>query len=147
VQPDLACQLDQAVAEVLAVMLHLGCTSEPLESRPAVAAVNASVHFTGSFDGICTLALDHPTAAELTASLTGIPRSRISSELCLDTAGELCNMIAGNWKGYQSRVHDTCQISCPTVSYDQVATSSFRQTIARLYRFAGGHFSLTLSLS
>ena len=144
-QPDLALQLDQAVAEVLAVMLHLACTSEPLELHPAAAAVTASVHFTGSIDGICTLALDHPAAAELTSCLIGIPSSRISSDLCLDTASELCNMIAGSWKGAQSRVHDTSQLSCPTTHSGQPA-SSFRQTVARLYRFAGHHFSLTLSL-
>jgi chemotaxis protein CheX len=146
VQLELARQLDQAVAEVLAVMFNLACTSEPLELHPAAAAVIASVNFTGSLDGICTLALDHPAAAQLTSCLIGIPSSCVSSDLCLDTAGELCNMFAGSWKGAQSHIHDNCKMSCPTIHSVQPA-ASFRQTIGRLYRFAGHRFSLTLSFN
>jgi chemotaxis protein CheX len=141
-------QLDRAVAEVLAVMLHLACIPEPLAIHPEPAAFTASVLLSGSLDGICTLAFNQPAAAQLTSSLIGIPPDDISLDLCADTAGELCNMIAGSWKSAQSHTHDLCHISCPIVGISEPPQPSpFRETITRLYRFAGGHFSLTLSFN
>jgi len=149
VQPELTRQLDQAVAEVLAVMLNLACTFESLDQiRPPRIAITASVFFSGTLEGVCTLGFDHATSAELTANLIGIPPALISRDLCDDTAAELCNMIAGSWKSAQSRTHDGCHISCPAITSSEFhPPTNFRHTIARLYRFDGHHMSLTLSFN
>jgi chemotaxis protein CheX len=144
---DVTSQLDQAVDEVLAVMLALDCTPEPLATPRQPAAFTASVLFSGSLNGVCTLAVNKPSAAEITASLIGVPAAEILPDLCADTAAELCNMIAGTWKSAQTQINDNCQISCPTIgSGDPLAQSSFRETVGRLYRFSEGHhFALILS--
>lgn len=151
-QQDLIRQLDEAVTEVFAVMLNLACTYE-LEGANGVnradrpQCFNASVLFSGPLEGRCCLELDEHTATELTSNLMGMPPGEISKDLCADTAGELCNMIAGSWKKRHPKDLAASLLSCPivTVGQCQHAVDNFRQAINLLYRFDG--HSLTLRLA
>jgi chemotaxis protein CheX len=149
VQNDITRQLDRAVTEIFAVMLHLPCFAEPASldaPPPPPPSLSASIQFSGSLVGTCTLQLALPTATALTANLTGIPAAEIPSALAADTAGELCNMIAGSWKSTVYQIVDACMISCPIVLQDPPAQSSpFHQALARRYRFDGHQLSLTLA--
>ena len=151
-QQDLIRQLDEAVTEVFAVMLNLSCTSELGDGSSANPAdrppcFNASVVFSGPLEGRCCLQLDEHTATELTSNLMGMSPREISPDLCADTAGELCNMIAGSWKKRHPNDLAASQLSCPTVTLGQChhAIDNFREAITLLYRFDG--HSLTLRLT
>jgi CheY-specific phosphatase CheX len=97
--------------------------------------------------GCCCLQIDQRTAAELTANLIGIPRSEISAALCADTAGELCNMIAGSWKKRHPTDLAASLLSCPIVTLDAChhAASAFRDAVTLLYRFNGHRLALRLA--
>jgi chemotaxis protein CheX len=158
-QRELTRQLDAAVEEVFAVMLNLACHAEPADlSPPALAsdipsdAFSASVTFFGSMHGLCQLQLDPVTAQQLTANLAGLLPADISETLYTDTAGELCNMIAGTWKSAATHreAHlppNLCHLSCPIILPGPVRIApDAHLTIARRYHFAGRHFTITLAL-
>jgi len=145
-------QLDATVMEVFALMLNLACTSEPAGpakgcGSPPSSGLTALVGFSGSLEGACTLQLNQCTAAELAANLMGIPRHEVPFELCADTAGELCNMIAGGWKARQPEHRALCQLSCPQVTVGSLEPPvlGFAQAITVLYYFAGHHLTLHLT--
>ncbi len=130
-------QLEEAVAEVFAVMLNLACVCETVPAslfpRPCLSA---SVQFSGTLKGRCTLWLTEPTAAELTSNLTGIPMHKIPPELCADTARELCNMIAGSWKTRQPDALAACHLSCPILSAGCESEEGFANSVTLLCRFS-----------
>ena len=168
---DLIRQIDDAVTEVFAVMLNLACTyelAEPeLDQTPAALhfrhsvrphkargaehhqIFNASVVFSGTLEGRCCLQLDERTATELTSNLMGVPPSEISPDLCADTAGELCNMIAGSWKKRNPTELAASLLSCPivTVGHCQHAVDNFREAVTMLYHFDGRHLILRLAFN
>ena len=151
-QRDLIRQLDEAVTEVFAVMLNLSCISEVGDGHSGNAperppCFNASVLFSGPLEGRCCLHLDEPTATQLTSTLMGMSPSEISTALCADTAGELCNMIAGSWKKRHPKDLAASQLSCPIVTLGQCqhGIDNFREDITLLYKFDG--HSLTLRLA
>jgi chemotaxis protein CheX len=146
-------QLDDAVAEIFAVMLNLACVPAPASDAPALLEpwLLASVSFSGTLDGICILSLDEPAAAELTANLTGIPPDQLASELYADTAGELCNMIAGSWKTRQFNERAACHLSCPTITLGSPLLpssgrhSGFQKEVTRAYLVPGQSLILHLA--
>ena len=149
---DLIRQLDEAVAEVFAVMLNLNCSPEPgcrcIESKAHSAPrFNASVSFSGPLEGRCCLELDQHTAAQFTSNLMGISASQITPDLCADTTGELCNMIAGSWKKRHSKDLSGSKLSCPIVTLGQChhAINNFREAATFLYHF--DEHCLTLRLA
>ena len=165
---DLIHQLDEAVTEVFAVMLNLACTSEPaLDQQTAVPHLrssligakvdgsekdqyfNASVVFSGPFQGRCCLQLDEHTATELTSNLMGISPREISPDLCADCAGELCNMIAGSWIKRHPTDLATSVLSYPIVKLGQCqrAVDHFGEDITRFYHFEGHRLTLRLAFN
>ncbi len=148
-------QIDRVVVEVFATMLEVACAAEPW-AGPEPAAngdgnlrryLNASVFFYGCIEGVCTVGLDPSAAAEIGAMLTGMSPADISPDLFADTAGELCNMIAGSWKTGQSQTGDGTRISCPLITAEHPVPASTQHRIERLYRFDRHHITVSLSLN
>ena len=153
-QEDLIRQLDEAVTEVFAVMLNIACSSElEVGAGPSMSegspCFNASVLFSGPLEGRCCLQLDEPTATELTSNLMGMSPREISADLCADTAGELCNMIAGSWKKRHPTELAASHLSCPIVTLGQChhAVDNFREAVTILYRFDGHRLTLRLAFN
>ena len=148
---DLIRQLDEAVTEVFAVMLNLTCTSEPAATiREAIPAqtFTASVLFSGPLEGRCCIQMEERTATELTSNLMGVARCEISPDLCADTAGELCNMIAGTWKKRHPKDLAASLLSCPIVNVGSCKhDADFREDVSVLYRFDGHHVTLRLAFN
>ncbi len=151
---DLIRQLDEAVAEVFAVMLNLACAAEP--GGPATAAapdstplLAASILISGSLRGCCCLQMDMPAATELTANLTGAAPDEIPLALCADAAGEICNMIAGCWKKRHPGHCAASQLSCPTVGMGSCLNCSegFHHEAMQLYRCSGLYFIVRLAFN
>ena len=145
---DLVEQLDHAVAEVFASMLGHACAptarsvclSNDLAKDPGLTA---SVVFSGSLEGACSIHLDLRGAGELTEALTG-ETPPPGSALPADTVGELCNMIAGSWKSRLAPHLAVCQLSSPSLS-STISEEMEPEPTTRFYRF--GEHCLTLRLS
>lgn len=155
---DLIRQIDEAVAEVFAIMLNLACTSEAVDSPPdgkppAFAClapnVTASVQFSGEFEGRCCLQMAERTATELTSNMMGLPQAEISHDLCADTAGELCNMIAGCWKKRHPIDLAAAALSCPTLTKGCCSheDGSFREDVTLRYHFDSHHLTLRVAFN
>jgi len=168
VQEDLIRQLDEAVTEVFAVMLNLACTSEPVpvqttheyhpSSDPTTpqsgepdrdGCFTASVLFSGPLQGRCCIQMEGRTATELTSNMMGMAPCEISPDLCADTAGELCNMIAGCWKKRHPKDLAASHLSCPIVNLGCCSNdaATFREDVTVLYRFDGHHLTLRLAFN
>ena len=101
------------------------------------------ISFTGSLRGACTIHLALRTAATLAGELLG-ETSDSSGALNADTAGELCNMIAGSWKSRQPTDGSSSALSAPTIIAEDLSCCppanaldprAFRYTLVRTYRF------------
>lgn len=161
-------QLDEAVSEVFALMLDRECKpgrcaappllqsiGQPQANTQPAPAICALIRFSGTLRGACSIHLAHSTAAILTAELIGSPADDPEDTLTEDTAGELCNMIAGSWKSRQPEAHASCHLSSPHLSKTHLpgltladtpttSDSPFRYSLTRIYRFEDHCFRLEL---
>jgi chemotaxis protein CheX len=105
--------LELAVEEVFAIML--GCRVRPVEAVGHVpnGEVTAMVSMAGSLCGTLTVRCGEKTAGQIAEKmLTG---ACDSEDEIADALGELCNMIAGNFKNKLSGLDERCTLSIPTV--------------------------------
>ena len=154
-------QLDHSISEVFALMLNRDCS--PSEHGPPLTIENAlqpalalaanhdpgilaSISFSGSMRGACSVHLPLRTAAAITGELVGPMPEAEAATLNADTAGEICNMIAGNWKSRQPDPYARCQISTPHITHAEPAPPTqranqtgsqptFRNVLVRTYTF------------
>ncbi len=85
----------------------LTTTEEPSGEQTAM------VGMAGALCGMTTLRCTRTTAARLASLMLGDDASNPSASR--DALGELCNMIAGNFKSKISNLADHCMLSVPTV--------------------------------
>ena len=142
-----ATRLDEAVNEVFARMLGLSAEAvEPTSFAPSGNVRTAIVGFSGAMRGCCEVHLAEPATVTIaTAMLGGVPVE--DAESLDDTAGELCNMIAGGWKDRLSDLSASCSLSPPTVITGRdfkVHISRPSEKLVRCYGFNGQLLCVTL---
>jgi chemotaxis protein CheX len=105
--------LDLAVEEVFAIML--GCRVKPVTAseHPQSGEFTAMVGMAGSLCGTLTVRCDAKTAGQIAVHM--LPGVSNSEDQIADALGELCNMIAGNFKNKLSGLDERCMLSVPTV--------------------------------
>jgi len=106
--------LELATVEVFEIML--GCRVKPAakgEQSPT-AEFTAMVGLAGALCGILTFSCSRKAARELAKCMLG-PEIADSEEQVSDALGEICNMIAGNFKNKLSSADGACMLSVPTV--------------------------------
>jgi chemotaxis protein CheX len=138
--------LDQTVEEVFSMMMGLPCsvvTEWPAEERETISAV---IGLAGAMSGACVLRAGESVAIRMAERLTGMQISGLDATV-KDAAGEVCNMIAGAWKGKLPALASACMLSTPTVvtgtSYELYPQrAEFR--IERCYQFDACAFSFTI---
>ena len=106
--------IDATVEEVFALVL--GCTCSRIERIEASdeASLMAVVGFGGLLSGACVLRC----GAQAALTITGRMMNSVSSELdeiVQDAMGEVCNMLAGGWKGRIPELSSGCGLSVPAV--------------------------------
>jgi chemotaxis protein CheX len=105
--------LEVAAREVFELML--GCKLTPpdasSESQPDITAM---VGLAGQLCGVLSIRCDHKSAALMASKMLGIDVGQAGPEMC-DAFGEVCNMVAGNFKNKISGLGDGCMLSVPTV--------------------------------
>lgn len=74
----------------------------------------AMVGLTGQLRGIVTFSCDGRTATQIASKMLGVAVKEADESAC-DAIGEVCNLIAGNFKHKISELTDDCALSPPTV--------------------------------
>ncbi len=106
--------LCDAAGEVFSMML--GATIGPVPSPadcPVLARVTGVIGITGAVNAIFTLRCSDAAATRLAAQMLGLSAEE-SVDQKFDALGEVCNMVAGNFK-HKIGHGDTCMLTVPTV--------------------------------
>jgi chemotaxis protein CheX len=110
--------LDASVDEVFRLMLGVNCTRQTkkpsLPVDPPGESVTAVVGFGGKLSGACVFRCSAQTAMSVAAHMTGMEFNEIDDTV-QDGIGELCNMLAGAWKGKVPELAANCGLSVPAV--------------------------------
>ena len=105
--------IELAVEEVFEMMV--GCrvkVAAPSENKPN-EEFTAMVGLAGALCGILTVCCDAKTAGEIAKRMLGDTAD--SQEQAADALGEICNMIAGNFKNKLAGTDERCMLSVPSV--------------------------------
>jgi chemotaxis protein CheX len=106
--------LQLAAHEVFDVMLGSPLTI-PVEPPPEEDLdITAMVGLAGQLCGVITVRCSAESAALMAAKLLGTEPDQASSDMW-DAIGEICNMVAGNFKNKIGGLSDRCALSVPTV--------------------------------
>jgi chemotaxis protein CheX len=139
-------RLDKAVHEVFNTMMAIDCLPVEDQVAPERETISAVIGMAGALSGSMMLHSCSRAAISITERLTGIAPEGVDA-MVRDAFGEICNMIAGAWKGFDPVLASGCLLSTPTV----VAGSSYELfsqraplRFERSYRFADCFFSVTV---
>ena len=106
--------LELSAQEVFALMLgdRLESASEPAGTD--TLDVTSMVGLAGSLCGLLTLRCSSQSAALMATKMPGADPASAKGQM-EDAVGEVCNMVAGNFKNKMSGLGDGCKLSVPTV--------------------------------
>jgi chemotaxis protein CheX len=138
--------LDASVEEVFQLMLGLNCERFPGPAAIEPESVTAVVGFGGLLSGACVFKSCSSTAISVAAHMTGMEFEEID-DIVKDGIGEICNMLAGAWKGKVPNLAANCGLSVPAVitgrDYNlHVQAPEF--SLNHCYKFDGGSFEVTI---
>jgi chemotaxis protein CheX len=107
--------LDASVEEVFTMMLGVNCRryTGPAETGEP-ESVTAVVGFGGLLSGACVFRSGASAAIKIAAHMTGMEFNEVD-DIVQDGIGEICNMLAGTWKGKVPDLAANCGLSIPTV--------------------------------
>ncbi len=109
--------LDASVDEVFRLMLNVNC--KPQERTLSTVgtekeSVTAVVGFGGVLSGACVFRCGARAAMTVAAHMTGMDFQELDDTV-KDGIGEICNMLAGAWKGKVPELAANCGLSIPAV--------------------------------
>ena len=106
--------LDATVEEVFQMMLGMSCerVEGPADIEPE--SVTAVVGFGGLLSGACVFKSGSSAARNIAAAMTGMEFEEVDDTV-KDGIGEICNMLAGAWKGKIPNLAANCGLSIPAV--------------------------------
>jgi chemotaxis protein CheX len=142
--------LDSSVEEVFSLMLDVQCDRVDDEGAtrptPLQQSVTAVIGFGGALTGACVFCCDALCARKAASRMTGIEFQEIDDTV-KDAIGELCNMLAGTWKGRVPELASNCGLSVPAVITGRdyrlhVQAPEFQ--LHRCYQFEDARFSVTI---
>ena len=117
--------LDASVEEVFRLMLGLECERVTATAVFPSDTVTAVVGLGGVLSGACVFKSGAETAMKIAAGMTGMEFSAIDDTV-KDGIGEICNMVAGAWKGKDSaRTFPMRRLNPPSGRTCAASTSSF----------------------
>jgi chemotaxis protein CheX len=139
--------LELAMREVFELML-----ASPLEavSKPVSEAeldVTSMVGLAGQLCGVVALRCSAKSASRIASRMLGIDAEKAGPEMW-DAVGEVCNMIAGNFKNKITGLGDGCMLSVPTViaGADYNLHSMVNDEIRTAMLFEGEAITITLEI-
>src|SRR5258708_36234579 len=107
----------------------MGCQLTPSPSADdANLDVTSMVGLAGQLCGVLSVRCDGKAAALMTSKMLGVPLNKVGPEVS-DAVGEICNMVAGNFKIQIVAVAAGCMLSPSTVitvsDYNPLSPSDF----------------------
>ncbi len=139
--------LDRATDEVFSTMMGVGCSPAEGESSTKQGTLSAVIGLAGALSGSLVLQTSGEAAMRIAERMMGTAPDEVDA-MVRDAIGEVCNMVAGAWKGFDPALASGCLLSTPTV----VAGTSYELfsqrapvRIERSYRFERMTFVITLS--
>lgn len=116
VQPDPTWRtiLECAAVEVFQMMAGARLVPSPTPTADPSGKQTAMVGMAGALCGMTTIRCTSATAEKLASLMLGGDAASKPSTV-RDALGELCNMVAGNFKSKISTLSDHCMLSVPTV--------------------------------
>jgi len=138
--------LDEAVHEVFQLVLGAESAVEPPASGRHGESVTAVVGFGGILSGACVLQCSAHDAIAIASQMTGAAMKSVDDTV-QDAIGEICNMVAGAWKGKVPELAAHCGLSVPAVisgrDYNlHVQAPEF--LVHHGYAFTDLHFEVTI---
>ncbi|MBI3474313.1 MAG: chemotaxis protein CheX [Acidobacteria bacterium] len=106
--------LDTSVREVFELMLSSHLTTPAAGSDADDLDTTAMVGLAGQLCGVLSVRCDRKAAALTTSKMLGVPLDKVGPEIS-DALGEICNMVAGNFKNKITGLSQGCMLSPPTV--------------------------------
>ena len=105
--------LEMATREVFELMLgcQLAVNSTAEQPTPEVTAM---VGLAGMLCGVLSVRCNGKAAALMTSKMLGVDLDKVGPEVS-DALGEVCNMVAGNFKNKIAGLAEGCMLSPPTV--------------------------------
>jgi len=127
-------------------MLGIECRRETGPAGAEKESVTAVVGFGGILSGACVFRSGAQTALKIAAQMTGMEFDAIDDTV-KDGIGEICNMLAGAWKGKVPELAAGCGLSVPAVitgrDYNlHVQAPEFQ--LHHCYRFGEEVFEVTI---
>lgn len=138
--------LDASVEEVFQLMLGVSCARDAGPARIEPDSVTAVVGFGGLLSGACVFRSCGSTARQIAARMTGMEFERID-DIVKDGIGEICNMVAGAWKGKVPELAAHCGLSIPAVITGrdyQLHVQAPEFQLQHAYRFDDSSFAVTI---
>ena len=102
-----------SVEEVFEIMLGCRVNPTPKSAYKTSGEFTAMVGLAGSLCGVLTVCCDSQTASRLARRMLGDMID--SGDQVSDALGEICNMVAGNFKNKLAGMDGRCLLSVPTV--------------------------------
>jgi chemotaxis protein CheX len=139
--------LDATVEEVFELMLGVSCERNPAPGPARVGeSVTAVVGFGGLLSGACVVRCDSQVAIQIAGRMTGGEFESVDDTV-KDAMGEICNILAGAWKGKVPELSAHCGLSVPAVitgrDYNlHVQAPEFQ--LQHVYRFGPWNFAVTI---
>lgn len=106
--------LDASVEEVFQMMLGSDCRREDSPGERGLESVTAVVGFGGMLSGACVFSCPAMAAQKIAGKMTGMEIAEVD-DMVKDAIGEICNMLAGSWKGRIPELAAHCGLSVPAV--------------------------------
>jgi chemotaxis protein CheX len=105
--------MNDAAKEVFSLIVGSQLTPPDAGDVPVVAEVTGMVGLAGALCGILSVRCSASSATKMASLMLGLPDSE-ASEHQSDAVGEICNMVAGNFKTKLVGL-EKCMLSVPTV--------------------------------
>jgi len=138
--------LDRAADEVFTTMMGVGCVPSVFDPSAERETISAVIGLAGAMSGCLVLQCGFQAAMAIAGRLIGV-ESRELDGMVRDAVGEVANMVAGAWKGFDSILSSGCLLSTPTVisgtSYELFGQHAPIR-IERTYRFADRSLTMTI---
>jgi chemotaxis protein CheX len=105
--------LERATREVFELML--GCQlSVPAAAEEPTPEITAIVGLAGQLCGVLSVRCDRHAAALMASKMLGVELEQVGAAGS-DAIGEVCNMVAGNFKNKIAGLAEGCLLTPPTV--------------------------------
>jgi len=105
--------LEVAAREVFELML--GCKLTVPGTPPQdLREITAMVGLAGLLCGVLSIRCSLKSATIMASKMLGVTPEQVGKEM-YDAFGEICNMVAGNFKNKIARLGNGCMLSVPTV--------------------------------